>query len=75
MSCKQVVRPCGSSWEYCNGICTGCVKSKIKTSNITNTITSYPKYSYNSGICYSDGEPCYGEDLDYIFNEVKNESK
>ena len=34
-----------------------------------------PKYSYNSGLCYSNGEPCYGEDLDSLYQEVENGSK
>lgn len=32
----------------------------------------YPKYSYNSGLCYSDGEPCYGEDLDWLYDKAEN---
>ena len=31
-----------------------------------------PKYSYNSGLCDSAGNPVFGEDLDYLFNEVEN---
>ena len=31
-----------------------------------------PKYSYNSGLCDEDGNPTFGEDLDYLFNEVEN---
>ena len=33
---NETVRRCGSSWEYCDGICVGCPKSKIKTSDTTN---------------------------------------
>lgn len=36
---------------------------------------SYPKHSCNSGLCYGDGKPCYGEDLDYLYHEVENGSK
>lgn len=37
----------------------------------TDKVNPYPKYSYNSGLCYSDGEPCYGEDLDSLFHEAE----
>lgn len=31
MDTKIMIRPCGASWEYCDGICNGFVKSKITT--------------------------------------------
>lgn len=33
---KSIIRPCGSSWEYCDGICNGCSKYKTKDSNRTD---------------------------------------
>ena len=31
-----------------------------------------PIHSYNSGLCDEAGSPAFGEDLDYLFNEVEN---
>lgn len=31
----------------------------------------YPKYSYNSGICYNDGSPCWGIDNKWLMFEIK----
>ena len=42
MDTKIMIRPCGASWEYCDGICNGCVKSKITTSNKTNDKNEIP---------------------------------
>lgn len=42
MIVKPMIRPCGSSWEYCDGICNGCTKSKITTSNTTNDKNEFP---------------------------------
>ena len=36
LNTQAQIRPCGSSWEYCDGICNGCAKSKIITSDTTN---------------------------------------
>jgi len=36
MDSEPTIRPCGSSWEYCDGICTGCAKSKTLVSNTSN---------------------------------------
>lgn len=70
LNTQAQIRPCGSGWEYCDGICNGCFKRKT-----INSTTTYPKYSYNSGLCYSDGKPCYGEDLDSLFQEVENDGR
>jgi len=38
-----------------------------------NTIKDeYPRYSHHSGLCDEAGNPTFGEDLDYLFNEVEN---
>ena len=36
------------------------------------TIQDAYLYSNNSGLCDSAGNPTFGEDLDYLFNEVEN---
>ena len=35
-------------------------KRKRKIIIKTEEVNPYPKYSFNSGICYDDGRPCYG---------------
>lgn len=35
------MRKCGSSWEYCDGKCTGCFKSMITTTNRTRVTKRY----------------------------------
>ena len=32
---NKAIRYCGSSWEYCDGICNGCAKSKTKVDKTT----------------------------------------
>lgn len=32
---NKAIRYCGSSWEYCDGICNGCAKSKTKVDKKT----------------------------------------
>lgn len=32
----------------------------------------YDKYSYNSGLCYEDGSPCWGLDIKYCLYELKH---
>ena len=35
---EMIMRPCGGSWEYCDGDCCHCEKANLTTSNST-TIT------------------------------------
>ena len=37
------IRPCGVSWSYCDGICTGCIKNKIKPTTSTVDNIAYRK--------------------------------
>lgn len=32
----------------------------------------YPQYSYNSGLCYEDGKPVLGEDIDWLYWELEH---
>lgn len=32
----------------------------------------YNEYSYNSGLCYEDGSPCWGLDIKYCLYELKH---
>jgi len=46
---------------------------QISTNVVNDSVKdSYPKYSNNSGLCDSAGNPSVGEDIDYLFNEVEN---
>ena len=42
MDSKSTIRPCGSTWEYCDGVCAGCAKSRITTSNKTDDKNEIP---------------------------------
>ena len=68
------IRPCSDDWVYCDGDCKDCARMNVITSTSTKVdkANPYPKYSYNSGLRYSNGEPCYGEDLDWIYHEAEN---
>lgn len=39
---NKAIRPCGSSWVYCDGICSDCAKSKTTTSNTTTNTNEFP---------------------------------
>ena len=32
----------------------------------------HPQYSFNSGLCYEDGEPVFGEDVDWLYWELEH---
>lgn len=44
------------------------MKRRVKVKKKSNP---YPKYSYNSGICYADGSPCWGIDNKWLMFEIK----
>lgn len=35
-------------------------------------VNPYEKYSYKSGLCYQDGSPCWGLDVDWCLHEIKH---
>ena len=34
---EMIMRPCGGSWEYCDGDCCHCEKANLTTSNSTTS--------------------------------------
>lgn len=41
---NNAIRPCGSSWAYCDGNCVGCTEKEYETSNSTTTTTQSISY-------------------------------
>lgn len=57
-------------------ICSKCLRA-IKAFQTKKTfnepdINPYDKYSYNSGLRYEDGAPCWGLDIAWSIHEIKH---
>ena len=57
-------------------LCSDCLRKikSFKNNKFFNNVDVNPhnKYSYNSGLCYQDGTPCWGLDINWCFYELEH---
>ena len=55
LNTQQQIRPCGSSWAYCDGICIGC--TRLNMSIVTSTTYPYhPPEEVYGKVSTTDGK-------------------